>query len=141
MLFKNKIKSIFILIISMLMSGLIFSQSDSLNYKSKTGMYIPNGIVQVDQDPKIENLIETRIKMNRSDNDDYYKIQIYNGPLSGAEQAKNEFQKQYRDLACDISFESPNYKVRVGKFRTRLEADKQLLDIRKKYSNAFLLAP
>src|SRR5690606_4738628 len=141
MIFKIKIKSTFVLITSMLMSGLIFSQSDSLNYKSKTGLYLPDGIVHVDQDPKIEKLIETRVKMNRSDNDDYYKIQIYNGPLSGAEGAKNDFKKQYRDLACDISFETPNYKVRVGKFRTRLEADKQLLDIRKKYSNAFLLAP
>src|SRR5690606_27815968 len=141
MIFKNKIKFNFVLISSMLMSGVLFSQSDSLNYTSKTGSRIPDGIVQVDQDPKIEKLIETRIKMNRSDNNDYYKIQIYNGPLSGAEEAKNEFKKQYRDLACDISFESPNYKVRVGKFRTRLEADKQLLDIRKKYSNAFLLAP
>lgn len=129
MIFKNKIRSTFILIISMLMSGLLFSQSDS------------DGIVQIDQDPKIEKLIDARIKMNRSDNDNYYKIQIYNGPLSGAEEAKKEFKKQYSDLACDISFESPNYKVRVGKFRTRLEADKQLLDIRKKYSNAFLLVP
>lgn len=141
MIFKNKIKFNFVLISSMLMSGVLFSQSDSLNYTSKTGSRIPDGIVQVDQDPKIEKLIETRIKMNRSDNNDYYKIQIYNGPLSGAEEAKNEFKKQYSDLACDISFETPNYKVRVGKFRTRLEAEKQLLDIRKKYSNAFLLVP
>lgn len=141
MIFKIKIKSTFVLITSMLMSGLLFSQSDSLNYKSKTDRYIPDGIVHVDQDPKIEKLIETRVKMSRSDNDDFYKIQIYSGPSSGADEAKNEFKKQYRDLACEISFETPNYKVRVGKFRTRLEAEKQLLDIRKKYSNAFLLVP
>lgn len=141
MIFKNKIKFTFVLISSMLMSGLLFSQSDSLNYKSKINRYIPDGIVQIDQDPKVEKLIETRVKMNRSDNDNYYKIQIYNGPLAGAEDAKSEFKKQYHDLVCDISFETPNYKVRVGKFRTRLEAEKQLLDIRKKYSNAFLLVP
>ncbi|UOB19011.1 SPOR domain-containing protein [Abyssalbus ytuae] len=139
--FKKNRKQLIVFIV-LFSSGLAFSQTDSLNLNYNRKMFDPpEGIVTIDHDPKIDALLQAKIKFNKSDNENYYRIQIYNGPLAGAERTKEEFKKQYYDWSCDISFESPNYKVRVGKFKTRLEADKNLLEMRKKYSNAFLLIP
>ena len=38
-----------------------------------------------------------------------------------------------------LTFESPNYKVRIGSFRTRLEAEKNLIEIKKSYPAAFVV--
>lgn len=137
----SNIKKIILTIISLLACGLAIGQEDSTSVAANP-FIITEGIVTIDSDPNIEKLITAKIKSNRNPkNNEFYRIQIYNGPLDGAEKTKKEFKRKYYDWSCDISFESPNYKVRVGKFRARLEADKYLLEIRKKYSNAFLLTP
>ena len=137
----SNIKKITLTITTLLICELATSQENSNTLNSKQ-ILVPDGVVTIDSDPKIDQLVEAKIKVNKSSsNDEFYKIQIYNGPIDGAQETKKEFKKKYYDWPCDISFESPNYKVRVGKFKTRLEADKQLLEIRKKYSNAFLLVP
>ena len=38
-------------------------------------------------------------------------------------------------------FETPNYKVRVGNFRTRLEADRGLVKVQKEFKSAFVFKP
>jgi hypothetical protein len=38
-------------------------------------------------------------------------------------------------------YETPNYKIWIGNFRSRLEADKALIKIKKKYINAFIFKP
>ena len=40
-----------------------------------------------------------------------------------------------------MTFETPNYKVRIGKFRTRLEAEKALSKVKNVYPAAFVIAP
>src|SRR5690606_20874484 len=95
MICTNKTKFTFILIISLLTSGIIFSQTDSLYTTSKNYTnFVPEGIVTINQDPKIEKLVDTKIKFNKSNDENYYRIQIYNGPLAGAEETKTEFKKQ-----------------------------------------------
>ena len=140
LIFSN-IKKITFTITSLLICGLAIGQTDSTSINTQPFL-VDEGVVTIDIDPKIEKLIDEKIKLNRSSkNDEFYKIQIYSGNHNEAEETKKEFKKKYYDWSCEIDFESPNYKVRVGKFRTRLEADKYLLEIRKKYSNAFLLVP
>jgi len=40
-----------------------------------------------------------------------------------------------------IVFNTPNYKVWVGNFRTKIEAKRNLIDIRRKYEDAYLIKP
>ncbi len=96
------------------------------------------GVINIEQDSRIERLL--RIKRQISD-DKKYRIQIYNGNLKGAEKIQAMCGNQFYGLNCDVSFETPNFKVRVGKFRTRLEADKYLMKVKEKYPSAFILAP
>jgi len=101
----------------------------------------PEGKVTINQDPRIAKLIAYKSELNQSNTEKRFSIQIYNGTLEGAENAEKEFQEKFDDISCNISFETPNYKVRVGKFRNRLEADRYLMKVREEYPSAFLLQP
>jgi hypothetical protein len=52
----------------------------------------------------------------------------------------NECKQDFVDLDGTI-FNTPNYKVWVGNFRTRIEAERNLIEIRTKYENAYLIKP
>ena len=54
---------------------------------------------------------------------------------------KEEYVKLFDDSTATMIYETPNYKVWIGNFFTRLEADKSLLKIRKKYKSAFIFRP
>ncbi len=100
------------------------------------------GEVTITQDERIEQLMEIKKTMNKNDDGEKrYRIQIYNGTLSGARNVIAGFKTGFSDWPCDILFETPNYKVLVGKYRTRLEADRYLVKIKERYPNAFIPKP
>ena len=51
------------------------------------------------------------------------------------------FKKENNGLDATIVFSTPSYKVWVGNFRTRMEAERNLIEIKKKYKNVFLIKP
>ena len=71
----------------------------------------------------------------------YYAIQLYNGNYEKAKTILSKFKKKFPEWESNVSFETPNYKVRVGNFKEFLEASKKLDYIRKLYPSAFLLKP
>ncbi len=94
------------------------------------------------QDPKFEQLLNDKRKINSSLTvNDSYKIQIYTGGSENAKKTLNEFRQQFSDLDATIVFNTPNYKVWVGNFRTRIEAEKTLADIKDSYKNVLLIKP
>ncbi|WP_224491211.1 SPOR domain-containing protein [Robertkochia flava] len=102
---------------------------------------ITKGKINIKQDPKIDKLLEAKKDMFQNEEATLYRIQIYNGTLDEAKEVLKEFREDFEDWKADISFELPNYKVRVGRFRTRLEADRKLMEIKRSYPSAFLLEP
>jgi len=96
----------------------------------------------ISQDPKFEQLLNEKRKINNSLTvNDSYKIQIYNGGSENAKKTLNEFKQEFAAIDATIVFNTPNYKVWVGNFRTRIEAERNILDIKKKYSSLFLIKP
>ena len=99
-----------------------------------------DGNVVINQDKNITTLLE--LKKNMSDEDSArYKIQIYNGNRQGAYKAQSEFNASFTDWKSSIHFEQPNFKIWIGSFRTRLEADRALKKIKKEFSSAFIFKP
>jgi len=96
------------------------------------------GKVTVDQDKDISTLLEYKKDLNTVD---LYKIQVYQGNRSGAEEAKSKFESLYNEWPISMEYETPNYKIWVGNFRSRLEADKALIKIKQNYVNAFIFKP
>ncbi len=98
--------------------------------------------VNVSQDPKFEQLLNEKRKINSSITiNDRYKIQIFNGDTENSKKTLAEFKKDNKNMDATIVFSTPLYKVWVGNFKTRIEAEKNLNDLKKKYPNAFLIKP
>ena len=112
----------------------IASLTSSINAQDKN--------ISVKQDPKFEQLLNEKRKINSSLTiNDSYKIQIYNGGSENAKKTLNEFRQEFKDIDATIVFNTPNYKVWVGNFKTRIEAEKNLVNIKNKYKNVLLIKP
>ncbi len=72
-----------------------------------------------------------------------FRIQIFfdsgNTSKQSAVNMKNSFEARFPDIKAYLSFEEPNYKVRVGNFRNRLDAEGCLRKIVAPYPNAFIV--
>ena len=96
----------------------------------------------ISQDPKFEQLLNEKRKINPSLTvNDFYKIQIYNGGSETAKKTLNEFRQEFSAIDATIVFNTPNYKVWVGNFRTRIEAERNLATIKDRYKNVLLIKP
>lgn len=97
------------------------------------------GTVTIDQPKAIEKLLEYKKDIKTVET---YKIQIYSGNSSSrAENEKSKFMSAYGEWPIEMVFNTPNYKIWIGNFRDRLEADRALLRIKRKYMNAFIFKP
>ena len=98
--------------------------------------------ISVNQDPKFEQLLNEKRKINTSLTvNDSYKIQIYTGGSENAKKTLTEFKQEFKDIDATIVFNTPNYKVWVGNFKTRIEAERNLLNIKDRYKNVLLIKP
>ncbi len=97
------------------------------------------GYISIEKDPKIDQLVEVYKKVN-SENA-YYQIQVGFGSYQKAQNLKSQIDVDFPGWHSKIEFESPTYRVRLGKFKTKLEAERRYLEVRKKYPNAMLLKP
>jgi hypothetical protein len=96
----------------------------------------------ITQDPKFEQLLNEKRKTNASLTvNERYKIQLFSGDSEKAKKILNDCKQDFTDLDGTIVFNTPNYKVWVGNFRTKIEAERNLIDIRRKYENAYLIKP
>ena len=94
------------------------------------------------QDSRFEQLLAEKRKINSSITvNDKYKIQIFYGDNEKARKTLSEFRREFKNLDGTIIFASPTYKVWVGSFKSRIDAERTLADIRKKYPYALLIKP
>jgi hypothetical protein len=69
-----------------------------------------------------------------------YRIQIYFGGVrQKAAELKIDFSGKHPDVPSYLTYSAPNFKVRIGDFRTRLEAQKFLKSIQGQYVTAFII--
>ena len=115
---------------------IIFFTIISLSY---TNLFGQNGNIEINQSNKLDSIIKLKKELNSKIQN--LRIQIYSGDRDNAEQIIKEFIKIFNDTKADVIYETPNYKVWVGNYYTQLEADKRLLEIRKKFRSAFIFRP
>lgn len=98
--------------------------------------------ITINQDSKLENLLQEKRKMNTFITaTDKYKIQIFYGDSQGARKTLTDFKRSFPDTDATIVFSSPNYKVQVGNYKSKIEADRNRLLIREKYTDALVVKP
>lgn len=94
------------------------------------------------QDKKVDLLVDKHAFLNRHQFSlTGWRIQIFfdSGANSKkkASDALRAFNERYPETQAYLSFKEPYYRVRVGDFRTRLEAEGFLRRIQQEYPNAF----
>jgi cell division protein FtsN len=97
------------------------------------------GKINIQQDQKITELLSIYKTANEST--EYYRIQVGFGSYAKAQEIESKVQQDFPYLSSKIDFDSPTYRVRVGRFKDKLDAERQFLEVRQKYPDAMLLAP
>ena len=100
--------------------------------------------LQVDRDARLDKMLKWHIEKNRdTEGMEGYRVEIFfSSTLDAKEQAlktKVDFLSEYPDYPVHIKFIAPNFRVRVGDFRTKSEALKLYKKIQKDYPTAFVV--
>jgi hypothetical protein len=117
---------------------------------SAAGLLAQEGQVTVIQDSRVDSILSQyqAIRMRYLENPDTkgvpgYRIQVFfdSGSNSSdrARSARDSFFFKFPEIPAYISWKAPNYRVRVGDFRNRLEAERVLQQIIPEYPNAWVI--
>jgi hypothetical protein len=103
------------------------------------------GKIEIIQDKRVEQLVEKHKLLNGKINGiPGFRIQIFSesgtNSKNKANNVKTEFQKSFSDISAYLIFQEPNYKVRIGDFRTQLDALGFLKKIQINFPNAFIVS-
>lgn len=101
---------------------------------------IEEGSVIIDSSTEIKTVVSNKIKYNKSNPKvDGYRIQLFNGSESGAINTRGKFAALFPETPTSVDWDSPEWKVRVGKYSTRLAVDKAIDEIKKTFGNAIVV--
>ena len=135
-----------LLILSLLVGPFLFAQEISSKKKPAPDTTNQNliGQILVYQDSRVDTIIKRHIQYNLYQNGiEGYRVQIFfdagNKSLNRASNVAEQFQLLYPGDTAYISFSEPYYKVRVGDFRTKLDAEGYLQQVLLDYPNAFVI--
>lgn len=117
----------YLLLISFFITSNSFSQEDKTT---------------VIQDSRFGKLLKEKQNLdNSNESDENYTIQIFYGDKESAKRTLVGFKKDFKDIEATYLYTNPTYKVWVGKYKLRINAEKDLVEIKKKYPTAFLIKP
>jgi hypothetical protein len=68
-----------------------------------------------------------------------YRVQIFLGDRRTAEDTKRSFLLKYPDTPAYLSWLAPNFRLRVGDLRTRLEAEHLLHELKVLYPGSYIV--
>jgi len=106
------------------------------NYAQQT-----KGTVTIETSARIDEIVVKKKEYNKNlKSIKGYKIQLFYGSEKKTYELSDEFKDTYPNIPTKITFSSPDWKLQAGNFKTRLEADNALLDIKKDFPSAIILA-
>ena len=115
------IKNLFrILVFSIIFSNILNSQE---------------GLIKVNYSDSVKLLLEIKKDINKSNGE--IKIQVFSGSRTDAEEILKKFNLDFPESKAVMTYETPNYKIWTKDMKNKLEADRELIKIRKKYNQAF----
>tara|TARA_B110000967_G_scaffold172174_1_gene183075 strand:- start:23081 stop:23449 length:369 start_codon:yes stop_codon:yes gene_type:complete len=86
--------------------------------------------------------IKRLISKKRAYNSSYgygFRIQIYYGNETKARSLQNKFKANFPDLYTKLDYDKPDWKVLVGNYKTKLEADKAVINFSEKFSGLIVI--
>ncbi len=108
------------------------------------------GEVKVIKDPLIDSLIAKRIALNKQKptttnpvsktivSQMGYRVQVFYGDRKEAFGEQARFKAMYPKYRTYITYKEPNYYLKVGDFRTRMEAQSFLNELKASFPTLFI---
>jgi hypothetical protein len=90
---------------------------------------------------KLDSVLDSidRINVQRTYIDGF-TIQVYSGSRKeDAMKAKQELTSSLPDLQSEVFYSQPNFRVKVGKYYSRIEAQKDYLDVKRLFPTAVVI--
>lgn len=99
------------------------------------------GTIVYVQDERLDDLYDLYLdKQSESGTIEGYRIQIISGPNRDAVyKVKTKFYTKFPDQRPYVVYQQPNFKLRVGNFRSRIEAYKVFTEIEENFPGAFII--
>jgi len=124
--FKTFMQTKFIILLFFLLNGAIAQNNNKVTFT---------------QNEKVKTLLNKYIEEKRlKPVTDGYRVQLHFGnDRDKAREVKAKFLSAYQNISAYESYQQPNFRVRVGDFRTRLEALKFLKEIKAEFPSSFVV--
>ena len=98
------------------------------------------GYVEIQQDSTITKLMTTKIEIDTENfASKFYTIQLFYGDNKRAQELYDNLEETFPDWEVNLSFETPNYKVQVGRYKDYYSGLNKLNEVKRNYPAAFLL--
>ena len=99
------------------------------------------GKVEIIQNEGIDKLMLKHLAINtENESIEGFRIQIhFGGEREKAKSVKTKFLQQFPEVPAYEVYQQPNFKVRVGDFRTRLDAQKFMNQMASSFPSAFIV--
>lgn len=102
-----------------------------------------NGYVNIKGNPEINELVKLHTVINKDHKHiTGYRIQIFSGSsydhsIEELQLLKENFEKDFPDIPAYLNYFDPDFKIRAGNFRNRLDCIPALKKIRRKYPSSY----
>lgn len=99
------------------------------------------GKVTYVNDSRVDSLLATRVYLNKTDStSEGFRVQIFYGSSrDNANEILGLFRSDYPNMSAYLIYEQPYFKVRIGDFPERLQAEKWSRALSRKYQGAFIV--
>ena len=104
-------------------------------------MSAQNKSLQIQSDVKLDTLINRNIEQNKAANTiSGFRIQIFFGSeRKAAQEARNKFMQIHPGYDAYLIYQQPYFKVRVGDFRSKLEANSLYKKVLPEFDRVFII--
>lgn len=114
----------------------IDSTLEQMVEESQTNI-VDTGTLYIEKDENFDLLLQEYLERKKVSG---YRIQLFSGNKRiDALKVKVDFMKLYPEVIPEIIYQQPNYKVRVGNYRDRLKAHKNLMLYKIDFTGAFII--
>jgi uncharacterized protein YxeA len=119
----------------------LFTALNAQNTRQQSNYNSENNYLN--RDERVDQLQEAQRRINQRNGMSGFRVQIYtdsgNRSKLRTDRVKAEFDAQYPNIPSYISYDEPYYKLRVGDFRTRLDAIRFLNRVSSTYLSAIIV--
>jgi hypothetical protein len=98
------------------------------------------GRIELVQEYKIKELLAKHVEVNSKSELKGYRVKIHFGSdKTKAREVKAKFISRFPEVPAYEKYDQPNFNIRVGDFRTKLEAYRFLKEVQAEFPSAFIV--